>query len=54
MDNMTDTQPVDIRDIPGNLPWHIESNIDWDGVASDLKQDYTCVELDGDTWYYLA
>lgn len=32
------------------LPDFISSNIDWDGVASDLKQDYTNVTLDGEDY----
>ena len=37
----------DIGDLPKDLPWYIESNIDWDGVCDDLKMDYSCVEIDG-------
>ena len=37
----------DIGDIPSNLPWYIESNIDWDGVADHIKQDYTEIDFDG-------
>ena len=37
----------DIGDIPANLPWYIKSNIDWDGVADEIKQDYTEIDFDG-------
>lgn len=37
----------DIGDLPSDLPWYIESHIDWDGVASDIKMDYTEVDFDG-------
>jgi hypothetical protein len=37
--------------IPDNLPSFISSNIDWDGVADDMKQDFTSVTFDGEDWY---
>lgn len=37
----------DIGDIPQDLPWYIANHIDWDGVASEIKQDYTIVDFDG-------
>jgi len=40
----------DIGDLPKDLPWYIESNIDWDGVADDLMSDYTSIELGGQTY----
>lgn len=40
----------DIGDIPKDLPYYIANNIDWDGVASDLKADYTEVDFDGVTY----
>lgn len=39
--------------IPDNLPDWIENNIDWEGVAEELKVDYTEYELDGNTYYAL-
>ena len=41
----------DIGDIPENLPWYIESNIDWDGVALDIEMDYTEVDFDGEAYF---
>jgi hypothetical protein len=41
----------DIGDLPNNLPSYIESNINWDGVADDLKVDYTSAEWDGVTYW---
>lgn len=38
--------------LPNNLPSFIEFNINWDGVTDDMKQDYSCVEIDGDTYWY--
>jgi len=33
--------------IPDNLPSYIENNIDWEGVADDLKLDYTEAYFEG-------
>ena len=44
----------DIGDIPANLPWYIESNIDWDGVAEDIKQDYMKIDFDGVSYFMRA
>ena len=43
---------IDIGDLPKNLPTYIEDNIDWSGVADDLKVDYSEAEYDGDTYYF--
>lgn len=37
----------DLEDVPD----FIRDNIDWEGVADDLKADYTSVELDGETYW---
>lgn len=37
--------------IPSELPEFIANNIDWDGVADDMKQDFTSVTFDGEDWY---
>lgn len=42
----------DCGEIPTGLPWYIESNINWDGVADDIKIDYSEVEYNGLTYYY--
>jgi len=34
----------------GNLPWYIENNIDWKGVAEDLKVDYIEVDFAGENY----
>ena len=41
----------DIGDLPKDLPLYIESNIDWEGVAEDLKVDYTEVGFDGVSYF---
>jgi hypothetical protein len=41
----------DIGEIPSNLPWYIASHIDWDGVADELKIDYTSADFDGVTFW---
>lgn len=41
----------DIGDLPEDLPWYIQSNIDWKGVADDIRQDYTRGEFDGVTYW---
>lgn len=40
----------DIGDLPRNLPSYIE--IDWDKTADNIKSDYSCVDWDGDTYWY--
>jgi hypothetical protein len=37
--------------IPSDIPSFLENNIDWNGVADDLKVDYTCVTFDSEDWY---
>jgi hypothetical protein len=41
----------EIGDLPKGLPAYIENNIDWEGVADDIKQDYTGIDFDGRTYY---
>lgn len=36
-----------------NIPSWLESNIDWDGVASDFQVDYTSGEIEGITYWCL-
>lgn len=43
---------IDIGDVPKELPYYIENNIDWKGVADYLLMDYSEVEIDGVTFYY--
>lgn len=40
----------DIGDLPKDLPSYIANNIDWEGVAEYLKQDYTEVEYKGNSY----
>lgn len=42
---------TDLGYLPRNLPGFISSNIDWAGVAYDLRFDYSEYELDGNTYY---
>ena len=35
------------------VPEHIRNNVDWDGVADDLRQDYGQFRLRGTEWLYL-
>ena len=42
----------DCGDLPSNLPSYIENNIDWEGVAEDLKADYAEVEFRGITYLF--
>lgn len=44
----------DIGDIPGDLPWYIASNIEWDGVANDIKADYMEINLGGASYFMRA
>ena len=41
----------EIGSIPRDAPDYITNNIDWDGVADDLKVDYTDIDFDGETYY---
>lgn len=41
----------DLGYLPDNLPGFLASNINWSGVADDLRVDYTEYELDGNTYY---
>lgn len=41
----------DIGDMPKELPWYIANHIDWDGVADELKADYTSIDYDGVTYW---
>lgn len=38
--------------LPRDLPGFIENNINWDGVADDLKADYSEVTLDGENYWH--
>lgn len=42
----------DCGEIPTNLPAYIERNINWSGVAEDLKVDYAEVDYLGTTYYF--
>lgn len=37
--------------IPSDLPEIIANNIDWEGIAEDLKVDYTSIAWDGIIYY---
>ena len=41
----------DIGDMPSSLPFYLEHNIDWDGVANDLQADYFSVDFDGEEYW---
>jgi len=41
----------DIGSIPADCPEYIRDNINWEGVANDLKVDYTEVDFDGVIYY---
>ena len=42
----------DIGDLPKDLPSYISNNIDWEGIAEDLKVDYSEVEFRGTSYLY--
>ncbi len=44
----------DIGDLPSDLPHYISRNIDWSGVADDLRQDYSELEYQGTTYLFRA
>ena len=41
----------DIGDLPKDIPSYLYNNIDWDGVAEDIQQDYTEVDFDGVSYW---
>lgn len=41
----------DVGYLPNDLPWWIESNIDWDGVADEMKQDYSEVNWGNEIYF---
>jgi hypothetical protein len=41
----------DIGDLPKELPDYIKWNINWDGVADSLKNDYTYVNFGDETYW---
>ena len=41
----------DIGELPKELPWYIANHIDWEGVAEEIKVDYTSAEFDGVTYW---
>lgn len=41
----------DLGYVSDDLPGFIASNINWKGVADELRGDYTGYELDGNTYY---
>ena len=40
----------EIGDMPRNIPSYIV--IDWDATADNVKEDYSEIEIDGETYYY--
>lgn len=38
--------------IPRDLPSIIENNINWSGIADDMRHDYTEVEYDGRVYLF--
>lgn len=42
----------DIGALPTDLLGFIANNIDWEGVADDIRIDYTSADLNGTTYYY--
>ena len=43
---------VETGDFPHNIPSYIV--IDWDATADNIKQDYSCFDLDDTTYWYRA
>ena len=42
----------DVGDIREDSP--MVNHIDWESYADDLKSDYTSIDFDGETYYYLG
>lgn len=42
----------DCGEIPSELPWYIANHIDWEGVAREIRCDYSSVEYENSTYYY--
>lgn len=45
-----DTYDLDFSDLPYNISSNI--SIDWEQVAHDASHDYSCIEFDGETYFY--
>ena len=41
----------DIGEIPQELPWYIAENINWEGVADEIKVDYSCINFNGQDYW---
>ena len=44
----------DMGGMPKDIPSYIENNINWEGVAEDLKADYTEIDFDGTSYFMRA
>lgn len=42
----------DVGDLPKEIPPYIERNINWSGVAEELKQDYQSTQYNNKIFYY--
>lgn len=42
----------DCGTLPKDLPWFIENNINWEGVADDMKADYSESTFLGETYFW--
>lgn len=40
----------DCGDLPRDLPHYIE--VDWEATARNIRSDYTCIDIDGETYWY--
>lgn len=38
----------------GGVPENLEAYIDYDKFASDLQSDYSCIEVDGNTYWVIS
>lgn len=40
----------DCYEFPREIPWWIK--IDWEETAKNVKEDYTTIDIDDETFYY--
>ena len=40
----------DCGDLPRDLPHYIE--VDWEATARNIRSDYSCIDIDGQTYWY--
>lgn len=51
LDEYFETYAKEFMNDVGGIPENLEPYIDWEKLASDLRCDYSCIEVDGNTYW---